>query len=311
LEYKSINKGVMHACGHDAHIAILMATAEILSNNIDFPGTVKFIFQPAEEGPPKGEEGGARLMIKEGVLNNPDVDAIFGLHISSLLPMNKVYYKPGGFFASSSSLTIKIKGKQTHGGTPWFGVDPIVISAEIISALQTIISRQSNLTEEAAVLSIGQINGGNRFNIIPEEVTMIGTIRALSYEMRDSIKQKIHNLVDGISKSFGAESEVEIIDGADITYNDPGMMNQMLPSIKKSAGENNAVLTKAKTVAEDYAYYLNEVPGFLFELGGYNSDSNKPPTPHHTADFTVDDRSMLLGVKVMTNLALDYLKSEQ
>ena len=140
---------------------------------------------------------------------------------------------------------------------------------------------------------------------------MIGTIRALSYEMRDSIKQKIHNLVDGISKSFGAESEVEIIDGADITYNDPNMMNQMLPSIKKSTGENNAVLTKAKTVAEDYAYYLNEVPGFLFELGGYNSDSNKPPTPHHTADFTVDDRSMLLGVKVMTNLALDYLKSEQ
>ena len=311
LEYKSINKGVMHACGHDTHMAILMATAEILSKNRDFPGTVKFIFQPSEEGPPKGEEGGARLMIKEGVLNNPDVDAIFGLHISSLLPMNKVYYKPRGFFASSSRLTIKIKGKQTHGGTPWFGVDPIVISAEIISALQTIISRQSNLTEEAAVLSIGQINGGNRFNIIPEEVTMIGTIRALSYEMRDSIKQKIHNLVDGISKSFGAESEVEIIDGADITYNDPNMMNKMLPSIKKSAGENNAVLTKAKTVAEDYAYYLNEVPGFLFELGGYNSDSNKPPTPHHTADFTVDDRSMLLGVKVMTNLALDYLKSEQ
>ena len=176
--------------------------------------------------------------------------------------------------------------------------------------LQTIISRQSNLTEEPAVLSIGQINGGNRFNIIPEEVIMIGTIRALNYEMRDNIKQKIHNLVDGISKSFGAESEVEIIDGADITYNDPYMMNKMLPSIKKSAGENNVVLTKAKTVAEDYAYYLNEVPGFLFELGGYNLDSNKPPTPHHTADFTVDDRSMLLGVKVMTNLALDYLKSE-
>ena len=310
LEYKSINDGVMHACGHDTHMAILMATAEILSKNRDFPGTVKFIFQPAEEGPPKGEEGGARLMIKEGVLNNPDVDAIFGLHISSLLPMNKVYYKPRGFFASSSSFTIKIIGEQTHGGTPWFGVDPIVISAEIISALQTIISRQSNLTEEAAVLSIGQINGGNRFNIIPEEVTMIGTIRALNYEMRDKIKQKIHDLVDGISKSFGAKSEVEITDGADITYNDPDMMNKMLPSIKRSAGENNAVLTKAKTVAEDYAYYLNNVPGFLFELGGYNPESNKPTTPHHTPDFTVDDKSMLLGVKVMTNLALDFLKSE-
>ena len=310
FDYKSINDGVMHACGHDTHMAILMATAEILSNNRDFPGTVKFIFQPAEEGPPPGEEGGARLMIKEGVLKDPDVDAIFGLHISSLMPMNKVYYKPRGFFASSSSFTIKIKGEQTHGGTPWFGVDPIVISAEVISALQTIISRQSNLTDEAAVLSIGQINGGNRFNIIPEEVTMIGTIRALNYEMRDKIKEKIHDLVDGISKSFGATSEVEIIDGADITFNDPEMLNKMLPSMKRSAGENNAVLTKAKTVAEDYAYYLNEIPGFLFELGGYNPDSNKPPTAHHTADFTVDDKSMLLGVKVMTNLALDFLKSE-
>ena len=187
---------------------------------------------------------------------------------------------------------------------------PIVISAEVISALQTIISRQSNLTDEAAVLSIGQINGGNRFNIIPEEVTMIGTIRALNYEMRDKIKEKIHDLVDGISKSFGATSEVEIIDGADITFNDPEMLNKMLPSMKRSAGENNAVLTKAKTVAEDYAYYLNEIPGFLFELGGYNPDSNKPPTAHHTADFTVDDKSMLLGVKVMINLALDFLKSE-
>ncbi|MED5269727.1 MAG: amidohydrolase [Bacteroidota bacterium] len=310
LEYKSINDGVMHACGHDTHMAILMATAEILSKNRDFPGTVKFIFQPAEEGPPAGEEGGARLMIKEGVLKNPDVDAIFGLHISSLLPMNRVYYKPRGFFASSSSFTIKIKGEGTHGGTPWFGVDPIVISAEIISALQTIISRQSNLTEEAAVLSIGQINGGNRFNIIPEEVTMVGTIRALNYEMRDKIKEKMHGLVDGISKSFGAKSEVEIIDGADITYNDPDMMNKMLPSLKRSAGDNNVILTKAKTVAEDYAYYLNNVPGFLFELGGYNPDLNKPTTPHHTADFTVDDKSMLLGVKAMTNLALDFLRSE-
>ena len=310
LPFMSVNNGVMHACGHDSHMSILMATAEILSNNKNFDGTVKFIFQGAEEGPPPGEEGGAKMMIKEGVLSNPDVDAIFGLHISSLLPMNKVYYKPKGFFASSSRFTIKVIGSQAHGGTPWLGVDPIVISAQIINSVQTIISRETELTKEPAVVSFGKIAGGNRFNIIPKEVNLVGTIRSLDYDMRDHIKNRITELAEGIAESYGGNAIVEIEDGADITYNDPYMMNKMLPSLRKSAGNENVILSNAKTIAEDYAYYLNEIPGFLFELGGYNTEETRKAPAHHTPDFFIDDSAMLLGVKVMTNLALDFLDSE-
>lgn len=310
LPYQSVNDGVMHACGHDGHMSILMATAEILSKNNDFEGTVKFIFQGAEEGPPPGEEGGARMMIKEGVLKNPDVDAIFGLHIAAQLPMNKVYYKPKGFYASSSRFTIKVIGTQAHGGTPWLSVDPIVITAQIINSIQTIISRESELTKEPAVISFGKVEGGNRFNIIPGEVNLVGTIRSLDYGMRDYIKKRIIELSQGIAKSYGGNAIVEIEDGADITFNDPNMMNKMLPSLKKSAGIENVVLSNAKTLAEDYAYYLNEIPGFLFELGGYNTNESIEAPAHHTPDFFIDDSSLLLGVKVMTNLALDFLGSE-
>ena len=310
LPYQSVNNGVMHACGHDSHMSILMATAEILSKNNDFNGTVKFIFQGAEEGPPPGEEGGARMMIKEGVLKNPDVDAIFGLHISSMLPMNNVFYKPRGFFASSSRFTVKVIGSQSHGGTPWLGVDPIVITSQIINSFQTIISRESNLTNEPAVISFGIIEGGNRFNIIPNEVNLVGTVRSLDYEMRDYIKKRMIELAEGIAKSYGGTAIVDIVDGADITYNDPDLMEQMLPSLKKSAGKNNVILNNAKTLAEDYAYYLNEIPGFMFELGAYNTNEKREAPPHHTPDFFIDDNSMLLGVKVMTNLALDFLDSE-
>lgn len=310
LPFQSVNEGVMHACGHDGHMSILMATAEILSKNNDFQGTVKFIFQGAEEGPPPGEEGGARMMIKEGVLKDPDVDAIFGLHIAAQLPMNKIYYKPRGFYASSSRFTIKVVGTQAHGGTPWLSVDPIVITAQIINSIQTIISRESDLTKEPAVISFGKVEGGNRFNIIPGEVNLVGTIRSLDYDMRDYIKKRIIELSQGIAESYGGKAIVEIDDGADITYNDPDMMNKMLPSIKKSAGSDNVILSNAKTLAEDYAYYLNEIPGFLFELGAYNTNETREAPAHHTPDFFIDDNSMLLGVKVMTNLALDFLKSE-
>ena len=310
LPFQSVNEGVMHACGHDGHMSILMATAEILSKNNDFQGTVKFIFQGAEEGPPPGEEGGARMMIKEGVLKDPDVDAIFGLHIAAQLPMNKIYYKPRGFYASSSRFTIKVVGSQAHGGTPWLSVDPIVITAQIINSIQTIISRESDLTKEPAVISFGKVEGGNRFNIIPGEVNLVGTIRSLDYDMRDYIKKRIIELSQGIAESYGGNAIVEIDDGADITYNDPDMMNKMLPSIKKSAGSDNVILSNAKTLAEDYAYYLNEIPGFLFELGAYNTNETREAPAHHTPDFFIDDNSMLLGVKVMTNLALDFLKSE-
>ena len=310
LPFQSLNDGVMHACGHDSHMSILMATAEILSKNRNFNGTVKFIFQGAEEGPPPGEEGGARMMIKEGVLKSPNVDAIFGLHISSMLPMNKVYYKPRGFFASSSRFTVKVIGSQSHGGTPWLGVDPIVITSQIINSFQTIISRESNLTNEPAVISFGIIEGGNRFNIIPNEVNLVGTIRSLDYDMRDHIKKRMKELAEGIAESYGGNAIIEIVDGADITYNDPELMEKMLPSLKNTAGNNNVILNKAKTLAEDYAYYLNEIPGFIFELGGYNTNETRKAPPHHTPGFFIDDTSMLLGVKVMTNLALDFLDSE-
>ena len=310
LPFQSVNDGVMHACGHDSHMSILMATAEILSKNRNFNGTVKFIFQGAEEGPPPGEEGGARMMIKEGVLKSPNVDAIFGLHISSMLPMNKVYYKPRGFFASSSRFTVKVIGSQSHGGTPWLGVDPIVITSQIINSFQTIISRESNLTNEPAVISFGIIEGGNRFNIIPNEVNLVGTIRSLDYDMRDHIKKRMKELAEGIAESYGGNAIIEIVDGADITYNNPELMEKMLPSLKNTAGNNNVILNKAKTLAEDYAYYLNEIPGFIFELGGYNTNETRKAPPHHTPDFVIDDSSMLLGVKVMTNLALDFLDSE-
>mgnify|MGYP003776337241 FL=1 len=210
----------------------------------------------------------------------------------------------------SSRFTIKVIGSQSHGGTPWLGVDPIVISSQIINSIQTIISRESQLTKEPAVISFGKIEGGNRFNIIPSEVNLVGTIRSLDYDMRDYIKERIKELAEGIAESYRGKAIVEIEDGADITYNDPDMMNQMLPSLKKSAGSENVVLSNAKTIAEDYAYYLNEIPGFLFELGGYNTNETRKAPPHHTPDFFIDDSSMLLGVRVMTNLALDFLDSE-
>ncbi len=310
LAFQSVNDGVMHACGHDGHISILMATAEILSKNNNFDGTVKFIFQGAEEGPPPGEEGGAKMMIKEGVLKNPDVDAIFGLHIAAQLPMNKIYFKPKGFYASSSRFTIKVIGTQAHGGTPWLSVDPIVISSQIINSIQTIISRETELTKEPAVISFGKIEGGNRFNIIPSEVNLVGTIRSLDYGMRDYIKKRIVELSKGIAESYGGDAIVKIDDGADITYNDPAMMEKMLPSLKKSAGKENVILSNAKTLAEDFAYYLNEIPGFLFELGAYNTYETRKAPAHHTPDFFIDDKAMLLGVKAMTNLALDFLDSE-
>ena len=298
LPFQSVNDGVMHACGHDSHMSILMATAEILSKNRNFNGTVKFIFQGAEEGPPPGEEGGARMMIKEGVLKNPDVDAIFGLHISSMLPMNKVYYKPRGFFASSSRFTVKVIGSQSHGGTPWLGVDPIVITSQIINSFQTIISRESNLTNEPAVISFGIIEGGNRFNIIPNEVNLVGTIRSLDYDMRDHIKKRMKELAEGIAESYGGNAIIEIVDGADITYNNPELMEKMLPSLKNTAGNNNVILNKAKTLAEDYAYYLNEIPGFIFELGGYNTNETRKAPPHHTPDFFIDDNYLGVSRKV-------------
>ncbi len=306
-EFGGENVGVMHACGHDTHIAILMGVAEVLSKNKDkIKGTIKFIFQPAEEGPPEGEEGGALLMVKEGVLKNPDVDAIFGLHINSQTPVGVIRYKSGGTMAAAQSFTIKVKGKQSHGSQPWSGVDPILIGAKIIDGLQTIISREANLTNEAAVITVGKITSGVRYNIIPESAEMIGTIRTLDYGMKDHINKRMEEMVAGIAKTYGGEATIEIKETTDITYNDPDLVVKMLPTMQRVAGLNNVQTQKAITGAEDFSYFQREVPGFYFFLGGM-TPGNKVPYPHHTPDFKIDDSGLLLGVKTLSELSLDFL----
>ncbi len=309
-EYNGQQVGVMHACGHDTHVAILMGAAEILAKNNNFAGTVKFIFQPAEEGAPDGEKGGAKYMIEEGVLQNPPVDAIFGLHINSGTHVGKIRYKPRGTMAASQRFVIDIQGKQAHGSTPWQSVDPIVTAAQIINGLQTLISRNSELTKEAAVVSVGSIHSGVRFNIIPESLQMIGTIRTLDRDMKEFIRERMKTLVTSIAEAHGAMATVNIQDGTDITYNDPDLTQFAVKSLHKVAGEDNVLLMQAITGAEDFSYFQSQVPGFFFFLGGTPLDMAEEDAPsHHTPDFIVDDASMLLGVKAMTQLTLDYLKN--
>lgn len=303
--------GVMHACGHDTHVAILMGVAEVLSKNRNFPGTVKFIFQPAEEGPPPGEEGGAKLMVKEGVLENPKVDAIFGLHINSGTHVGKITYKPGGMMAASQRFVINVKGKQAHGSTPWQSVDPIVTSAQIINGLQTLISRESELTEEGAVISVGSIHSGIRFNIIPESLEMIGTIRTLDKDMKELIRKRMQEMVPAIAQAYRAEATVTIQDGADITFNNEALTEKMIPTLERVSGKENVYEINAITGAEDFSYFQNEVPGLFFFLGGTPLDMKESEAPsHHTPSFIVDDASMKLGVKALSNLAVDFLKSK-
>lgn len=303
--------GVMHACGHDTHTSILMGVAEVLSKHPDkIHGTIKFIFQPAEEGPPPGEEGGAKLMIKEGVLKKPDVDAIFGLHINSATPVGTIKYKEGGIMAAVERFVVTVKGKGTHGSAPWTGVDPIMISAKIIDGFQTIISRESPLVDEAAVITVGKITAGTRFNIIPESAELIGTVRTLDPEMRTMIIKRMNEMASDIAKAYGGSASIEWQNNTIVTYNDPQLTQQMLPTLQGIAGDDQVKLTKATTGGEDFSYYSDEVPGFFFFLGGM-TPGNTEPYPHHTPDFKIDDRGMLLGMKVMSQLALDYLNSGQ
>lgn len=309
-EFLGTKTGVMHACGHDAHTAILMGVAEVLSQNTDLlNGNVKFIFQPAEEGPPPGERGGASLMIEEGVLKNPDVDAIFGLHIRSDAPVGTINYKPGGTMAAVERFVINVKGKGSHGSKPWSGVDPILISAKIIDGLQTIISRESNLVKEPAVITVGKITSGTRFNVIPESAEMIGTVRTLDPEMREMIISRMGEMVSTIAKAYGGEAEIIFQNFTAITFNDLELTSAMLPTLKAIAGENNVNLVKATTGGEDFSFFQEEIPGFYFFLGGM-TPGNKTPYPHHTPDFKIDDSGLLLGVKSLSQLAIDYLNGK-
>jgi len=306
--YRGNEVPVMHACGHDTHIAILMGVAEVLAKNNDFAGTVKFIFQPAEEGAPPGEEGGAELMVKEGVLKNPDVDAIFGLHIGAGQDKGTIAYRSGGIMAASQSFEINVKGKQSHGSTPWTSVDPIMASVKIIDGLQTIISRESPLTQEAAVLSIGKITSGVRSNIIPESAQIIGTLRTLDYKMQEMINRRMQEMVPAIAAAYRAEATIDIAKGYPITYNDPALTAQMLPSMEKAAGKDNVVAIKAITGAEDFSFFQKEVPGVYFFLGG-KTPGDKTVAPHHTPDFHIDESGLLLGVKTFVQMTTDYLGS--
>ncbi len=306
-EFLGVETGVMHACGHDTHIAILMGVAEVLSKNKDkINGTIKFIFQPAEEGPPPGEEGGAALMIKEGVLTKPDVDAIFGLHIDSGTPVGQISYKPGGTMAAVERFVVNIKGKQTHGSQPWGGVDPIYIAAKIIDGYQSIISRESNLLIEPAVITVGKISAGVRFNIIPESAELIGTVRTLDPDMKELIIRRMAEMTEGIAKAYGGTATIEFQNNTAITYNDESLTETMLPTLQKVAGEDNVKLVKATTGGEDFSYFQEVVPGVYFFLGGM-TPGNKQSFPHHTPDFMIDDSGLLLGVKALTELSIDYL----
>jgi amidohydrolase len=310
--YNGEEVGVMHACGHDTHVAMLMSVAEILSAmKNEIKGTVKFIFQPAEEGPPEGEEGGAPLMIKEGVMENPKVDAIFGLHIGSDIEVGKIEYKSGAFMASSDWFVIKVNGKGSHGSQPWKGIDPIAVSAQIINGLQTIVSRQSELTKAPAVITVGKIEGGIRSNIIPESCTMNGTIRTLDKDMQKDIYEKIRRVATNIAEASGATADVSFDTKTLVTYNDPELVKKTIPSLQQAAGIDNVKEREWVTGAEDFSYYGEKVPAFFFYLGGMpkGNDPKKAP-PHHTADFIVDDSGMKTGIKAFCTIVFDYLNRQ-
>jgi amidohydrolase len=308
--YNGQEVGVMHACGHDTHVAMLMSVAEILSGlKKDIKGTVKFIFQPSEEGPPEGEEGGGDLMVKEGVMDNPKVDAIFGLHIESAIEVGQIEYKPGAFMASSDWFHIKVKGKGSHGSQPWLGTDPIAISAQIIEGLQQIVSRQSELTRGPVVITVGKINGGVRNNIIPDSCILDGTIRTLDSKMQEETHARIKHTVTKIAEAGGATAEVSIDTKTLVTYNTPELVKRMVPSLQAAAGAANVKEREWVTGAEDFSYYGTKAPSFFFYLGGMpkGNDPSKAP-PHHTSSFFVVDEGMKTGIKAFCQIVFDYLK---
>lgn len=307
--YNGAETPVMHACGHDSHVAILMGVAETLAAyKNDLKGTIKFIFQPAEEGAPKGEEGGAKLMVKEGVLDNPKVDVIFGMHIQSISKLGTISYKSGGMMAAADWFTITVKGRQAHGAAPWMGVDPITISAQIINGLQTIVSRQSNLTNEAVVISVGKINAGIRENIIPEECTMSGTIRTLDKDMRTDVHARIKLTAEKIAESAGATAEVSFTGMTLVTYNDPTITAAMLPALQRAAGKDNVINIHADTGAEDFSFFVDKVPGMFFYVGARPPELDPAKVPsHHTPDFIIDERGIQVGLKAMVDVTLEYM----
>ena len=311
--YNGAEVGVMHACGHDTHVAILMGVAEVLAGmRSELPGTVKFVFQPAEEGPPQGEQGGAELMVKQGVLTNPAVDAAFALHIDSKQEVNHLYYSPRGVYASADDFRITVKGVQTHGGYPWNGVDPIVTSAHIITALQTIVSRQMTLIENPAVVTVGRIQGGVRSNIIPEQVEMIGTIRALHPDDRRKLHESVRRIATNVAESMGATAEVQIpvTTAYPVTYNNEALVTSMLPVLQSVAGAGRLHQVPPETGAEDFSFIAEKVPSFYIHLGGRPANVRaEDAADHHTPDFKIDESGLALGVRALTAMTLQYMRA--
>ena len=307
-EYNGQKVGVMHACGHDTHVAMLMGTAQVLTGMQDkIKGTVVFIFQPAEEGAPIGEEGGAELMVKEGVMNEPRIDVIFGIHINSQTEVGQIKYKSGAAMASSDWFSIKVKGKQTHGSQPWFGVDPIAVATQIYTGLQMIVARQSELTKAPVVITVGKINGGVRENIIPEEMTMAGTIRTLDSAMQKDVHEKIRLTATKIAESMGATADVTIDTKTLVTYNTPELVKKTLPSLIKAAGKENVLENDWTTGAEDFSFFGAKVPSFFFFIGGMKKGQDpKTAAAHHTPDFMIDDSRLDVGIKAFANIVFDY-----
>ena len=310
--YNGQEVGVMHACGHDTHMAILMGVAEILASlKKDIKGTITFIFQPAEEGLPPGEEGGAELMVKEGVLDNPKAEVIFGLHCDAQRETGQIGYRSGGAMASVNSLHIVIKGKQSHGAYPWFSIDPIVVASQVVMNLQTIVSRNLNITENPGIVSIGSIHGGNRENIIPEQVEMLGTVRALSDADEKLMIERVKQIVTKTAEANGASAEVDIPYNTHypVTYNDPVLTKKMLVSLQKTVGAENLILVTPRTVSEDFSFYQQKIPGLFIFLGGMPKGKDvKTTASHHTPDFFIDEASLKIGVNALANLTLDYME---
>jgi amidohydrolase len=309
--YNGQDVGVMHACGHDAHVAILLGVAEVLAGmREEIPGTVVFLFQPAEEGAPEGEEGGAYLMVKEGALDNPKVDAVFGLHVTSRYAVGELAYKPASMMAAVDSFRIKVHGKQTHGAYPWLGVDPIVIASQIVLGLQTIPSRQVDSSIAPSIVTVGAIHGGVRNNIIPDDVEMIGTIRSLDAHMREEIHARIKRTAQDIATSGGAKADVEITTGYPITYNDPALTEAMAPTLKR-VSNGSAQVVNAVLGAEDFSFYQQKVPGLFFWVGTRPKDQTaEQAASNHSPKFYVDESGLLLGVRALAHVAVDYLKAK-
>ena len=309
-EYNGQQVGVMHACGHDNHVAILMGVASILSDmQPDLPGTIKFIFQPAEEGAPPGEEGGAELMLKEGAFDEPIPEVIFGLHVWPA-PVGQIAYLPGPFMASSDSYSITITGRQTHGAVPWGGVDPIVVGSQIVLGLQTIASRQLDVTATPSIITVGTFNGGVRSNIIPETVELTGTVRTFLPDVREDIERRMRRTVHSIAESSGATAELAMNYGYPVTVNDPELTLKMVPTLERVAP--SVVQASRITGAEDFSYFANEVPGLFVFLGISPPGTDFETVPrNHSPYFYADEDALVTGVRAMASLAIDYMVMQQ